>query len=110
MADDTTKTPEDTKSTLSSKLEKIAKEIEGLTVLEMSELAGYLEEKFGVSAMPMMAAAPAAGGICPEFNFNGYLVGRGRRRHDSAGQHSEFERVERRHHGFNSIELDRAGR
>jgi large subunit ribosomal protein L7/L12 len=62
MADDTTKTPEDTKSTLSSKLEKIAKEIEGLTVLEMSELAGYLEEKFGVSAMPMMAAAPAAGG------------------------------------------------
>lgn len=47
---------------LSSKLEKIAKELEGLTVLEMSELASYLEDKFGVSAMPVAAAGgPAAG-------------------------------------------------
>ena len=45
---------------LSDKLNKIAKEIEGLTVLEMADLSKYLEEKFGVSAMPMMAqAAPA---------------------------------------------------
>jgi len=42
---------------LTEKLEKIAKEIEGLTVLEMADLSSYLEEKFGVSAMPMMAAA-----------------------------------------------------
>jgi len=47
---------------LSEKLEKIAKEIETLTVIEMAELAKYLEEKFGVSAMPVAtAAAPAAG-------------------------------------------------
>ncbi len=46
---------------LNEKLEKIAKEIEGLTVVEMADLAKYLEEKFGVSAMPVAAAAPAAG-------------------------------------------------
>lgn len=48
---------------LTGKLEKLAKEIEGLTVLELSELSGYLEEKFGVSGTPMMAvgAAPVAG-------------------------------------------------
>lgn len=46
---------------LPEKLQKIATEIEKLTVLELSDLAKYLEEKFGVSAMPMMAAAPAGG-------------------------------------------------
>jgi len=40
---------------LSEKLQKIAQEIEGLTVLEMADLAKYLEEKFGVSAMPVAA-------------------------------------------------------
>jgi len=45
---------------LNEKLAKIAQEVEGLTVIEMADLAKYLEEKFGVSAMPMMAA-PAAG-------------------------------------------------
>jgi large subunit ribosomal protein L7/L12 len=44
---------------LNDKLAKIAQEIEGLTVIEMADLAKYLEEKFGVSAMPM-AAAPVA--------------------------------------------------
>ena len=55
---------EETKANLPEKLQKIATEIEKLTVLELSELAKYLEEKFGVSAMPMMAAgaAPAAAG------------------------------------------------
>lgn len=48
--------------TLNDKLQKIADSIEGLTVVEMADLAKYLEEKFGVSAMPMMAAAPAAAG------------------------------------------------
>lgn len=53
---------EETKNVeLSDKLQKIATQIEELTVLELSELASYLEEKFGVSAMPMMAA-PMAGG------------------------------------------------
>jgi len=49
---------------LSEKLNKIATEIETLTVVEMAELAKYLEEKFGVSAMPV-AAAPAASGTAP---------------------------------------------
>lgn len=46
---------------LSAKLQKIATEIESMTVVEMAELAKYLEEKFGVSAMPVAAAAPAGG-------------------------------------------------
>ncbi|MBI2641947.1 50S ribosomal protein L7/L12 [Candidatus Roizmanbacteria bacterium] len=44
---------------LSEKLEKLAKEIESLTVVEMADLSKHLEKKFGVSAMPMAAAAPA---------------------------------------------------
>jgi len=47
---------------LSEKLNKIATEIETLTVVEMAELAKYLEEKFGVSAMPVAAAASASAG------------------------------------------------
>ncbi len=47
---------------LSDKVEKIAKEIEGLSVMEVADLSSHLEEKFGVSAMPVAAAAaPAAG-------------------------------------------------
>ncbi len=48
---------------LSEKLQKIATDIETLTVVELADLSKYLEEKFGVSAMPMVAAgaAPAAG-------------------------------------------------
>jgi large subunit ribosomal protein L7/L12 len=46
---------------LSEKLEKIAREIQGLNVVEVADLAKYLEDKFGVSAMPTMAAAPVAG-------------------------------------------------
>ena len=49
------------KKGLSTQLEKIAKEIEGLTALELSELASHLEDVFGVSAMPAMAAMPTAG-------------------------------------------------
>jgi large subunit ribosomal protein L7/L12 len=40
-----------------SKLDKLIKEIEGLTALELSDLVKALEEKFGVSAV---AAAPVA--------------------------------------------------
>ena len=46
---------------LSEKLEKLAKELEALTVVEMADLSKYLEEKFGVSAMPVAASAPVAG-------------------------------------------------
>ena len=47
---------------LSEKLQKIATEIESMSVLELAELAKYLEDKFGVTAAPMAVAAPAAGG------------------------------------------------
>jgi large subunit ribosomal protein L7/L12 len=45
-------------------LEKIAENLSALTVLEASELASMLEEKWGVSAAApvAVAAAPAAGG------------------------------------------------
>jgi len=41
------------------KFKDLVKQIEELSVLELAELVKVLEEKFGVSAMPM-AAAPAA--------------------------------------------------
>lgn len=47
---------------LSEKLEKIIKEIEELSVLELNDLVKALEEKFGVSAMPQVVAAPVGGG------------------------------------------------
>ncbi len=47
---------------MATKLEKIAEEIQGLTLLEASELIKLLEEKLGVSAAAPVgvAAAPAA--------------------------------------------------
>lgn len=47
--------------TLNEKLQKIAESIETLSVVEVADLAKYLEEKFGVTAMA--AAAPAAAGV-----------------------------------------------
>lgn len=44
---------------MSEKIEKIVKEVEELNALEISELVKALEEKFGVSAAPVIAAAPA---------------------------------------------------
>ena len=50
---------------MAEKLEEMIKTIEGMSVLELSDLVKALKEKFGVSDMPMMAApmggAPAAG-------------------------------------------------
>ncbi len=49
---------------LSEKLEEIAKQIEGLTALELSELVKGLEDRFGIeAAMPMAAGMmmPAGG-------------------------------------------------
>ncbi len=56
------------KVTLSRKLEELAKAIEGLTALELSDLVKGLEDRLGIQAaapMPvgmMMAGAPAGGG------------------------------------------------
>ena len=52
---------DDEKKSLTPKLEKIADEIKSLTALELSQLASHLEDVFGVSATPAMAAMPAAG-------------------------------------------------
>ncbi len=54
----------------SEKINKIAEEIQGLSLLEASELVKLLEEKLGVSAaapvaVAAMAGAPAAGGAAP---------------------------------------------
>lgn len=50
---------------LSPKLEDLAKQIEGLTALELSELVKGLEDRLGITAAAPMAAGmvmPAAGG------------------------------------------------
>lgn len=49
--------------------EEIMEAIEGMTVLELSELVKAMEDKFGVSAaapVAVAAAAPAAGGAAAE--------------------------------------------
>lgn len=52
------------KKEIPKKFEKLVKEIEELSVLDLSELVSVLEDHFGVSAAAPMAvaAAPAAGG------------------------------------------------
>lgn len=49
---------EETKKT-SKKVEDLVEEVSKLSVLELSELVTALQEKLGVSAMPVAAAAPA---------------------------------------------------
>lgn len=55
---------EKTEVAVPKKFEKIVKEIEEMSVLDLSELVSILEDKFGVSAAAPMAvaAAPGAGG------------------------------------------------
>jgi large subunit ribosomal protein L7/L12 len=56
MTDDT----KSEKGNLSKNVEKLVEDISKLTVLELSDLVNALQDKLGVSAMPMAAAAPAA--------------------------------------------------
>lgn len=54
---------------MAEKVEKLLEQISELSVMELSELVKGVEEKFGVSAMPVMAAgaaAPVAGGAGAE--------------------------------------------
>ena len=52
---------------MAEKTDKLIDQIAELSVMELSELVKALEEKFGVSAMPVMAAgAPAATGAAGE--------------------------------------------
>ena len=57
-----------TQSVAGGKVEKIVEEVAKLSVLELSDLVSALQEKLGVSAMPIAAAAPApvAGGAGAE--------------------------------------------
>jgi large subunit ribosomal protein L7/L12 len=48
---------------MSKKLEKIAEEIQGLTLLEAADLIKILEEKLGVSAAAPIAMAAAPGAV-----------------------------------------------
>lgn len=50
---------EETKK-VSEKVAKMVEEVAKLSVLELSELVSALQDKLGVSAMPMAAVAPAA--------------------------------------------------
>ena len=54
------KKSQDTKVEVPTKFKKIVEEIEKMSVLDLAELVGILEEKFGVSASAPMMAAPAA--------------------------------------------------
>jgi large subunit ribosomal protein L7/L12 len=46
--------------------DELIKQVEEMSVLELSDLVKALEEKFGVSASQMVAAAPAAGAASGE--------------------------------------------
>jgi large subunit ribosomal protein L7/L12 len=48
-----------------AKFEKLVKEIEEMSVLDLAELVKVLEEKFGVSAAAPMMAVAAAGAAAP---------------------------------------------
>lgn len=59
-----TEKSKDNKSVLPKKFEKLVKQLDELSVLDLSELVQALEDHYGVSAAAPMAvaAAPAAGG------------------------------------------------
>jgi len=74
------KTEEKKEVTVPAKFKSIVEEIEKMSVLDLSELVGILEDKFGVTAAaPMAAAAPAAGEAAAEekTSFNVELTGIG---------------------------------
>ena len=50
---------------LTKKVEDLVEEVSKLTVLELSELVTALQDKLGVSAMPVAAAAAPAAGAAP---------------------------------------------
>lgn len=51
---------------LSTKLEKVVKELEELTVLELSEVVSALQDRWGVSAAPVAAPSAASGQVPAE--------------------------------------------
>jgi len=57
---------EETNVEVPAKFEKIVKEIESMSVLELNELVKVFENKFGVSATAVAAAGPVAAGPAEE--------------------------------------------
>jgi len=55
---------------LSKTVEKIVEDVAKLSVLELSSLVDALQEKLGVSAMPVAAAAPAGADATEEAGAN----------------------------------------
>jgi len=55
-------------------LNKIINELSKLTVVEAADLSKQLEEKWGVSAAPAVAAAPAAGTVPAEEEKSEFTV------------------------------------
>ncbi len=76
------------------KFEELVKNIESLTVLELSELVKILEEKFGVSAAAPVAAAPVAAAAATE---------------EASGEKSEYI-IELKETGDKKIEVIKAVR
>ncbi|MHB0913923.1 MAG: 50S ribosomal protein L7/L12 [Armatimonadota bacterium] len=65
-----------------AKIEEIIETLDSLTVLELNELVKALQDKYGVSAMaPVAAAPPVAGGEAPaaeeKTSFDVVLTGAG---------------------------------
>lgn len=52
----------DNAQTKSEKLTKLVEEIEKLSVIELNELVKALEEKFGITALPVVAPPPTSAG------------------------------------------------
>ncbi len=59
-------TEETKKAEVPAKFDKIVKEIEGMSALELNELVKVFEERFGVSATAVAVAGPAAAGPAEE--------------------------------------------
>jgi len=68
---------DETKKEVSKGVEKLVEEISKLSVLELSELVNALQDKLGVSAMPMAAAAPVAAAAAGEAPAEGESAGGG---------------------------------
>ena len=60
------KKEKDKKVKMPEKFKDLVKQIEELSVSDLAELVKVLEEKFGVSAVPIASAVPTAGGAAPD--------------------------------------------
>ena len=62
---------------MSEKYKDIIEKVEKLSVIELHELVKALEEKFGVSAVAVAAAGPAAAAVEEKDSFNVVLASAG---------------------------------